>query len=292
MLKSMTGFGRGVLEVEGLQVTAEIKTLNSKGLDIFCRLPRSLSSREIELRNLLSSELERGKLELSVQVVKTAQAEATVSVNRPLVKAYFQDLRESFYHISESFDDLEMFKIAMTWPNALNTETVTESSDTEWQTVLQAVRIALTECQEFRNREGQVLMNIFSDCITGIEKGLQQVTEQDGLRIPAVRERLLKSITDLLGEDGFDKNRFEQELVYYVEKYDIAEEKVRLQTHLDYFREVLKEGNGKKLGFMAQEIGREINTIGSKANDATIQRLVVGMKDDLEKIKEQTANVL
>lgn len=288
----MTGFGRGVLEADSFQVTAEIKTLNSKGLDIFCRIPKSLSSREIELRNLLSAELERGKIELNISITKTAQAEASVSVNRPLVKAYFQDLRESFYHLSNSFDDLEMFKLALTWPNAQNTEVVTESSEDEWKTALEAVRLALTECQAFREREGQVLEGIFSDCINGIEKGLQQVSEQDGLRIPAVRERLLKTITDLLGEDGFDKNRFEQELVYYVEKYDISEEKVRLQTHLDYFREIIQEGNGKKLGFMAQEIGREINTIGSKANDAGLQRLVVGMKDDLEKIKEQTANVL
>ncbi len=288
----MTGFGRGVLEADGFQVTAEIKTLNSKGLDIFCRIPKSLSSREIELRNLLSAELERGKIELNISITKTAQAEASVSVNRPLVKAYFQDLRESFYHLSNSFDDLEMFKLALTWPNAQNTEVVTESSEEEWKTAQEAVRLALTECQAFRVREGQVLEGIFSDCINGIETGLQQVAAQDGLRIPAVRERLLKTITDLLGEDGFDKNRFEQELVYYVEKYDISEEKVRLQTHLDYFREIIQEGNGKKLGFMAQEIGREINTIGSKANDAGLQRLVVGMKDDLEKIKEQTANVL
>lgn len=288
----MTGFGRGVVESNGVSVTAEIKTLNSKGVDIFCRLPRSFSSKEIELRNLLSAELERGKIEINLSLVKTAQAEATVSVNRPLVKAYFQDIRESFFHLSNSFDDLEIFKMAMSWPNALNTETVPETSDAEWQTALQAIRTALTECQEFREREGAVLVDIFGECINRIENGLKQVAEQDVLRIPAVRERLLKSITDLLGEEGFDKNRFEQELVYYVEKYDISEEKVRLQTHLDYFREVLSEGNGKKLGFLAQEIGREINTIGSKANDAVIQRLVVGMKDELEKIKEQTSNVL
>ncbi|SDM00622.1 TIGR00255 family protein [Siphonobacter aquaeclarae] len=288
----MTGFGRGVVESNGVSVTAEIKTLNSKGVDIFCRLPRSLSSKEIELRNLLSAELERGKIEINLTLVKTAQAEASVSVNRPLVKAYFQDIRESFFHLSNSFDDLEIFKMAMSWPNALNTETVPETSDAEWQTALQAIRTALAECQDFREREGGVLVDIFGECINRIENGLKQVAEQDVLRIPAVRERLLKSITDLLGEEGFDKNRFEQELVYYVEKYDISEEKVRLQTHLDYFREVLTEGNGKKLGFLAQEIGREINTIGSKANDAVIQRLVVGMKDELEKIKEQTSNVL
>ncbi|MFT4031805.1 MAG: YicC/YloC family endoribonuclease [Siphonobacter sp.] len=292
MLKSMTGFGRGVVEDNGLMVTAEIKTLNSKGIDIFCRIPRGFSSREIELRNLLSSELERGKIEFNLSVVKTAQAEASVSVNRPLVKTYFQDLRESYYHLSNSFDDLEMFKLALTWPNALNTEPMTETSETEWLAVQQAFQLALVECQEFREREGKVLVAIFSNCIDAIENGLKHVAEQDENRIPAVRERLLKSVTDLLGQDGFDQNRFEQELVYYVEKYDISEEKVRLQTHLDYFREVLQGGNGKKLGFIAQEIGREINTIGSKANDATIQRLVVGMKDELEKIKEQTANVL
>lgn len=295
MLHSMTGFGRATAEAGTYTATAEIKTLNSKSVDMFTRLPRSLSAREIDLRNLLTSELERGKIELNVSTQRTGEAVASLTVNRPLVAAYVRDLRDTAREVGAHAErsDIELLKIALTLPNATTTDAQPEAEATdEWAAVQQAVRAAIAECKAFRRREGEVVEHLFREAVNTIEARLRMVAELDVLRIPAVRERLRKSVTDLLASDSFDPNRFEQELVYYVEKYDIAEEKVRLQTHLNYFREVLLEGSGKKLGFVSQEMGREINTIGSKANDAAIQRLVVEMKDELEKIKEQTANVL
>ena len=295
MLHSMTGFGRATAEVGAYAATAEIKTLNSKSVDIFTRLPRSLSAREIELRNLLTGELERGKIELNVTTQRTGEAVASLTVNRPLVAAYVRDLRDTAREVGAHAErsDIELLKIALTLPNATTTDAQPEAEATdEWQAVQQAVKAAIAECNAFRRREGEVVEHLFREAVNTIEARLRMVAELDLLRIPAVRERLRKSVAELLESDSFDQNRFEQELVYYVEKYDIAEEKVRLQTHLNYFREVLLEGSGKKLGFVSQEMGREINTIGSKANDAAIQRLVVEMKDELEKIKEQTANVL
>ncbi|MEA5428828.1 YicC/YloC family endoribonuclease [Arcicella lustrica] len=292
MLKSMTGFGKSVIEAKSLTVTAEVKTLNSKFTDIYCRIPKSLSFREIEVRNLLTQSLERGKIEFNLSINYTDVASSGTSINRPLVEAYMKDLQESA-NVYGVADITELFKIALTLPNAYNTETVSEEqAEEEWKTILSAVNQAIAECTKFRLREGEIVKNKFIEYIDKIGELLKEVEEQDKLRIPAVRERLRKSVTDLLEADDFDKNRFEQELIYYIEKYDISEEKVRLGTHLVYFKEVLKEGNGKKLNFLCQEIGREINTIGSKANDVVIQRMVINMKDELEKIKEQTSNVL
>ncbi|MEA5139076.1 YicC/YloC family endoribonuclease [Arcicella rigui] len=292
MLKSMTGFGKSVTESQFLTVTAEVKTLNSKFTDIYCRIPKSLSFREIEIRNLLTQALERGKIELNLSTNYTNVASSGTSINRPLVEAYMKDLQESSLAFGVN-DATELFKIALTLPNAFNSETVSEEqAEEEWKIILSTVNQAIAECTKFRLREGEIVNAKFVEYIDKIAEILTEVEEQDKLRIPAVRERLRKSVSDLLESDDFDKNRFEQELIYYIEKYDISEEKVRLRTHLNYFKEVLKEGNGKKLNFLCQEIGREINTIGSKANDAVIQRMVINMKDELEKIKEQTSNVL
>lgn len=291
----MTGFGRATAEVNAYTATAELKTLNSKSIDVFCRLPRSLSAREIDLRNLLTAELERGKIELNVTTQRTGETQASLTVNRPLVAAYVRDLRETARELGSVGEEnaLELLKLALTMPNAATTDAQPEAEAAdEWEATQRAVRAAIAECKAFRRREGEVVEHLFREAVNTIEARLRMVAELDVLRIPAVRERLRKNVADLLESESFDPNRFEQELVYYVEKYDIAEEKSRLQTHLGYFREVLLEGSGKKLGFVSQEMGREINTIGSKANDAAIQRLVVEMKDELEKIKEQTANVL
>lgn len=288
----MTGFGKSVTESQFLTVTAEVKTLNSKFTDIYCRIPKSLSFREIEIRNLLTQALERGKIELNLSTNYTNVASSGTSINRPLVEAYMKDLQESSLAFGVN-DATELFKIALTLPNAFNSETVSEEqAEEEWKIILSTVNQAIAECTKFRLREGEIVNAKFVEYIDKIAEILTEVEEQDKLRIPAVRERLRKSVSDLLESDDFDKNRFEQELIYYIEKYDISEEKVRLKTHLNYFKEVLKEGNGKKLNFLCQEIGREINTIGSKANDAVIQRMVINMKDELEKIKEQTSNVL
>ncbi len=291
----MTGFGRAITETDGFTVTVEIKTLNSKQTDIYCRLPRSLSSKEIEIRNQLTQDLERGKIELNLSLQKTIEKEATVTLNRPLIKAYINDLIETSADcLGYGYSAEDAFKYALTLPNALNAETNLEGiADHEWAAIQKTITEALGECNSFRIREGALLATKFNEYIANITGYLTEVEQKDALRIPAVKEKLQKSVLELVSDENFDKNRFEQEMIYYVEKYDISEEKQRLGTHLQYFKEILKEeGNGKKLNFMAQELGREINTIGSKANDADLQHLVVNMKEELEKIKEQTANIL
>ncbi|ARK11588.1 YicC/YloC family endoribonuclease [Fibrella sp. ES10-3-2-2] len=296
MLKSMTGFGTATVEANGLSATAEVKTLNSKFLDIFCRLPRGFSDREIEVRNILTQQLERGKVEFNLNITRTADLRPTVTVNRPLVAAYVKDLTDTASGASLSLSPDEVFRLAMGMPNAYLSETSSNSDNAQedWATIQEAVTEAIRRCNEFRQQEGASLEGKFREYIQTITDRLADIEVQDVTRIPAVRERMRTNLTEMLNSDDFDRNRFEQELVYFVEKFDISEEKVRLKNHLLYFMEVLatEEANGKKLNFIAQEIGREINTIGSKANDATIQRFVVQMKDELEKIKEQTMNVI
>jgi len=295
MLRSMTGYGVANIESESINVTVEIKTLNSKFLDIYCRVPRNYSEREIEIRNLVTQSLERGKVEVSLTVQPVGKAIATTAVNRPLVKAYFTDLSETANDLGFSGDSTDLLRMALQMPNAYNTESVSDTNrDNDWAQIKDAVFEALKKCNVFREQEGKMTADKFEDYIGTISSLLEDVKEQDKLRIPAVRERLEKQVRDLLSDDNFDPNRFEQELIYYIEKFDISEEKIRLENHLVYFKETLQspESNGKKLNFIAQEIGREINTIGSKANDSGIQRFVVQMKDELEKIKEQTMNII
>ncbi|KAB7727021.1 YicC family protein [Rudanella paleaurantiibacter] len=295
MLKSMTGFGNATVESNNLTVTAEVKTLNSKFLDIFCRLPRQFSDKEIEIRNQLTQQLERGKVELSINYTRTGEVRSGMVINRTLVGAYAQDIRETANSMLMSVPDADVLKLALSQPNAYTAELPDpEAGASDWLLVQQAISQAIQKCDAFRRQEGASLEGKFNEYIGSITARLAEVEEQDGRRIPAVRERMRASVVELLGNEEFDRNRFEQELVYYVEKFDISEEKVRLKNHLQYFMEVLntEEANGKKLNFIAQEIGREINTIGSKANDSAIQRLVVQMKDELEKIKEQTMNII
>ncbi len=292
----MTGFGSATVEANGMTVVAEVKTLNSKFLDIYCRVPRQFSDKEIDLRNLLTQQLERGKVELQLNVTRTTDLRPGTVINRPLVAAYVQDLKQTAGDMAMSVSDETMLRMALQQPNAYVSEstTNTEAGQGDWETILGAVTEAIRRCDGFRRQEGASLEGKFQEYINLIDNGLTGVSEQDGKRIPAVRDRMMTAVTDLISDENFDRNRFEQELIYYIEKFDISEEKVRLANHLSYFREVLatEEANGKKLNFIAQEIGREINTIGSKANDALIQRLVVQMKDELEKIKEQTMNVI
>ena len=296
MLTSMTGFGTATVEANGLLATAEVKTLNSKFLDIFCRLPRGFSDREIEVRNLLTQRLERGKVEFNLSVTRNSDVRPTVTVNRPLVQAYVNDLSQSARELGRQVSDEMIFRMALAMPNAYLSESSnqTDTAQEDWAAVQEAINQAIAGCQEFRRQEGASLESKLTEYINTITARLADVETQDAQRIPAVRERMRAGVTELLGSEDFDRNRFEQELIYYVEKLDISEEKVRLNNHLSYFMEVLAsaEANGKKLNFIAQEIGREINTIGSKANDATVQRFVVQMKDELEKIKEQTLNVI
>jgi uncharacterized protein (TIGR00255 family) len=295
MLKSMTGFGRATTETTTLNIVAEVKTLNSKQLDVYCRVPRSFSMREIEVRNLISQQFERGKIEFILTVSPVGEAAAGTVVNRPLAQAYFKDLQQTAQSLGFEPDPTDLFRSALLMPNVYQNESGSDDQDSEnWTDIMAIVREAIIDCDAFRLREGKVLESIFLDSISKIGTLLDEVIELDVFRIPNVRERLRKNVQELVADEAFDPNRFEQELIYYVEKFDISEEKVRLRTHLGYFAETLKskDSNGKKLNFVAQEIGREINTIGSKANDAAIQHLVVQMKDELEKIKEQTANVV
>lgn len=283
------------VESDSLTVTVEVKTLNSKFLDIYCRIPKNYSEREIEIRNSLTQALERGKVECTLTIQQTGDSSGSSVINRSLVNSYFNDLKNTAEHLGFQPDLTDLFRLALQMPNVYNVEAISEGKkERETAAIKEALKEALRKCDLFRQQEGKLTSDKFVDYITTIKSLLDQVIEQDLNRIPAVRERLEKQVKELLTDESFDKNRFEQELIYYIERYDISEEKVRLANHLNYFTETLSapDSNGKKLNFIAQEIGREINTIGSKANDSVIQRLVVQMKDELEKIKEQTMNVI
>jgi uncharacterized protein (TIGR00255 family) len=294
MLQSMTGFGSATVENEKLSVTAEVKSLNSKFTDIYCRMPRNYSEKEVEIRNLLTQSLERGKIEFNLQIQQKGDVSATTTVNRGLIKAYFKDLEATSKELNFEPDPNNLLRMASMMPNVYNNEAANEEqAATDWNLIQSAVNQALTKCKSFRIQEGKAVESKFEEYISNIGGLLENVAEQDPKRLPVIRERLEKNVKEWFQSEGFDRNRFEQELIYYVEKYDISEEKVRLKNHLDYFLEELKiASNGKKLNFIAQEIGREINTIGSKANDSVLQRFVVQMKDELEKIKEQTMNIV
>jgi uncharacterized protein (TIGR00255 family) len=296
MIYSMTGFGKSQKELQDLQIRVEVKSLNSKFTDIFCRVPKSLSAKEIDIRNYLTQQLERGKMELNLHLQKNNENVEQSILPQGQIVTYFTELKRLATELGISnIDENALYLQAMSMPSLNSTDhTQDEEEEIEalWKVVFEAVEEAVKECKEFRAREGKVVEDKFREYIAAIKSGLAQVLEQDKIRMPGIRERMRNALLELGLKEDFDQNRFEQEVVYYIEKFDISEEKVRLATHLDYFIEILEEGNGKKLNFMAQEIGREINTIGSKANDSTIQRLVVNMKDELEKIKEQTANVL
>jgi uncharacterized protein (TIGR00255 family) len=285
MIHSMTGYGKSVLQLPTKKITLEVKSLNSKNLDLNARMPSIYREKELSLRKLIGKQLERGKIDFSIYVEMTGE-ETTTQLNKPVVKQYMNQLREVV-----DGDETELLKMAVRFPDALNTEKA-EIDENEWSTILAEIKVALSRIDTYRLDEGKVLEADFNDRIATIANLLEQVIEMDPERIEGVRERLRKGVEDL--KEKVDENRFEQELVYYIEKFDITEEKVRLQNHLEYFVSALNsdDSNGKKLGFIGQEIGREINTIGSKSNYAPMQKLVVQMKDELEKIKEQLLNVL
>lgn len=285
MIQSMTGYGKEVLQLPSKNITIEIKSLNSKGLDIYARIPPSYREKEMEIRDLLSKSLVRGKIDFSIQVEITG-ANTNAELNKNVIQSYIDQLSEIV-----DGDKVELLKMAVRFPDALKTD-FDEIDKDEYQSLLKGVENALQSINQFRTDEGKALETDFRKRINTIFQILTQIEEVDKQRIPEVRERLQKAISDLREE--IDRNRFEQELIYYLEKFDITEEKVRLKNHLEYFTNTLnsEDSNGKKLGFITQEIGREINTIGSKANHAEMQQLVVQMKDELEKIKEQSLNVL
>jgi len=281
----MTGYGKSVLQLPTKKISIEIKSLNSKNLDLNVRMPSIYREKELGIRKLIASKLERGKVDFSLYLEITGE-ETSTQLNKPVISKYIQQLEDIV-----AGDKTELLKMAVRFPDALNTER-DEIDETEWAIIDKEIKSALDKIQGYRSQEGDSLEHEFKDHIENIAVLLEQVIVMDPDRVDNVRERLRKGIAEL--KEKIDENRFEQELVYYIEKFDITEEKVRLHNHLEYFIKTLSsnDSNGKKLGFIGQEIGREINTIGSKANYAPMQKLVVQMKDELEKIKEQLLNVL
>ncbi|KAA2219079.1 YicC/YloC family endoribonuclease [Maribacter flavus] len=285
MIQSMTGFGKHVVQLPTKKITVEIKSLNSKSIDLNARMPSAYREKELELRKLIANSLQRGKVDFNLYVEITGD-EASGQVNENVVRQYMKQLKS----IADG-QDIQLLEMALKLPDAMRTDR-DDIDDEEYQAILGALDGALAEINTFRSEEGSVLEKDFLERIAALQGLLEKVVAMDPERQANVRERLEKAVQDIKVE--VDANRFEQELIYYLEKYDITEEKVRLANHLDYFEKTLmsSDSNGKKLGFISQEIGREINTIGSKANYAPMQQLVVQMKDELEKIKEQMLNVL
>jgi uncharacterized protein (TIGR00255 family) len=281
----MTGYGKSVLQLPTKKITIELKSLNSKNLDLNARMPSIYREKELAIRKILADKLVRGKIDFSIYVEATAE-DTSSQINTPVVKQYIEQLKQVV-----DGDDMDLLKMAVRFPDALNTVRE-EIDENEWKAIQTEINHAINELNSYRLNEGKVLEQDFNNRIVTITELLDKVIAMDPERVEGVRERLLKGVEEL--REKYDENRFEQELVYYIEKFDITEEKVRLKNHLNYFSESInsKDSNGKKLGFISQEMGREINTIGSKSNYAPMQQLVVQMKDELEKIKEQLLNVL
>jgi uncharacterized protein (TIGR00255 family) len=291
MIQSMTGYGKATGTYKDKKITIEVKSLNSKYFDLNLRIPNFYRENELTLQKKLSKLIVRGKVDFSIYVELPPKANST-KINHEVVSTYFNDLK----NLSDSLqvnDNSKLLEMAMKMPEVYSVEKE-ELDEEEWKSVGQLIDEAVVNFQEFRKREGDALHKEFTGCITNIASLLTEVEKYEGERIETVKARLKSNLEDKLDNPQIDNNRFEQELIYYIEKYDVSEEKVRLKGHLDYFLDIIKseESEGKKLGFVAQEIGREVNTLGSKANHQEIQKIVVQMKDQLEKIKEQVLNTL
>ena len=282
----MTGFGKASLQLPTKKITVEIKSLNSKGLDLNTRMPSVFREMELGLRNQLSQRLERGKIDFSLFVEVTGE-ETSSKINVPIVKGYINQMKA----VIPDADETELMKMAVRMPDALKTER-DEIDEDEWKKIQVVIDEAIENISQFRKDEGVALEKEFLHRIANIMTLMNNAVSYDSERIETVKTRLRSALDEL--KENVDENRFEQELIFYLEKYDITEEKVRLENHLNYFIETLAgtEANGRKLGFITQEMGREINTMGSKSNHTEMQKLVVMMKDELEKIKEQVLNVL
>ncbi len=282
----MTGFGKASLQLPTKKITVEVKSLNSKGLDLSVRMPSTYREMELGLRNQIALKLERGKIDFSIFIESTAEQTST-KVNVPIVKAYISQLREVY----PGADETELMKMAIRMPDTMKTERE-EIDENDWSEIQKVIEESLQNILNFRKDEGDSLEKEFQLRISNIRQYMNDALALDPERVQAIKDRLQTAISEL--KVNVDENRFEQELIYYLEKLDITEEKVRLTNHLDYFLETINgtEANGRKLGFITQEMGREINTMGSKSNHAQMQKLVVMMKDELEKIKEQVLNVL
>ncbi|WP_103925045.1 YicC/YloC family endoribonuclease [Algoriphagus boritolerans] len=292
MIKSMTGFGVAGFEDEQMMIQVEVRSLNSKFLDLSIRSPRQFSDKEHEIRTLVQSILDRGKVNVSIEFVPKGSQNLPVTINQALFKTYFEEYRNLAEMVGEKPTDL--FKLALQSPNVINSIPMEREETEDWNQTKLVLEQALKMCDGFRKDEGASLYSKLEENVFVIRSAFERVKQEEPIRKERIKQRIRNHFDQWMDENSFDANRFEQELIYYFEKLDITEELVRLETHLDYFLKSLKEENsqGKKLGFISQEIGREINTIGSKANDAEIQKHVILMKDELEKIKEQSLNVL
>lgn len=292
MIKSMTGFGVAGFENEQMMIQVEVRSLNSKFLDLSIRSPRQFSDKENEIRTLVQSILDRGKVNVSIEFVPKGSQNLPVTINQALFKAYFNEFKNLAELVGEKSDDI--FKLALQSPNVITSIPMEREESEDWDQTKLVLEEALKKCDGFRKDEGASLFSKLEENILVIRSAFERVKQEEPIRKERIKERIRNHFSQWMDENSFDANRFEQELIYYFEKLDVTEELVRLETHLDYFIKSLREeiSQGKKLGFISQEIGREINTIGSKANDAEIQKHVILMKDELEKIKEQSLNVL
>lgn len=290
MIKSMTGFGRASGEVNGVMVTVEIRSLNSKFLELGLRMPQAFSEKEMDLRSQFMKEFDRGKVDVSITMANSSD-ENLLAFNHDLITAYIKELK--LIEKENKIVETDYLRIISGLPNVMSAKK-TSVDESTWKKIEKLIKSAVIAFNEFRLQEGQLLEKEFAGRLKSIEKHLKAIEKLEPERIKSFRARINQSIMELHESIKIDQNRFEQEMIYYIEKLDVSEEKFRLRSHCNYYIENLKskDANGKKLGFIIQEIGREINTLGSKANHAGMQQHVVEMKDDLEKMKEQIANVL
>lgn len=292
MIQSMTGYGKATAELPDKKINVEIKSLNSKAMDLSTRIAPAYREKEIEIRNEISKVLERGKVDFSLWIEKKEGADSATPINQELLKGYYKQILS----ISENLNiplPADWFQTLLRMPDVMSKTEIQELSEEEWATVHATVLEAVNHLVDFRKQEGMALEKKFREKISNISNLLEKITPYEKERVEKVKERIIEALEKTLSVD-YDKNRLEQELIYYIEKLDVNEEKQRLTNHLKYFISTLEGGcgQGKKLGFIAQEMGREINTLGSKSNHAEMQKIVVQMKDELEQIKEQVLNVM
>lgn len=293
MIKSMTGFGNSEAQTNNFEITVEVKTLNSKFQDLSLRLPKLLNAKEIEIRNIINDELIRGKIALSISIIENAVESKQLFIDKELFANYYKQLKELEDISGITFNDA--LKIALESPDVIKHNENSGIVEEDFIVVKETLHKALKECNQYRIAEGNTISTVLNGYISQIEKSLELVSKLEPQRLEKIKEKLRSNISEIVGSVNYDKDRLEQELIYYSEKLDVNEEMERLKIHLNYFKEtILSEASshGKKLGFITQEMGREINTLGSKANDSAIQEQVILMKEELEKIKEQILNIL
>lgn len=291
----MTGYGKSVATFEGKKIHVEVKSLNSKSLDLSTRIAPLYREKEMEIRQFVAKELERGKVDFCLWIEKN-EAQAAASINKGIVRNYYEQIMATSQEVgldTPSMKPEDWMTILLRLPDTMTTVEVEELSEEEWEVTRKAMEEAVAQLISFRKQEGAALEKKFNEKVDNIERLMKQIEPYEASRVEKIRQRIEEGLEKVAGVD-YDKNRLEQEMIYYIEKLDINEEKQRLANHLNYFRETMREGHGqgKKLGFIAQEMGREINTTGSKSNIAEMQNIVVRMKDELEQIKEQVLNVM